>query len=120
MVGGGLAAWLRSGVARSALVLSAFGIAALAAAPAQACFFIQGGTIGFNPGLTPPCPAGFFDNFGAAQAALDAMMGGGGPTTTPPPTATPTAPTTAPGTPATTPVTADNVRQILGPYAGLL
>ena len=116
MTGGvGLETRLRSGVARSALALGAFGFAALAAAPAQACFFISNGMIELNNGLMPPCPSGFFNDFTSAQAALNAMSGGGGPTTTPtpPPTATPTVPTTAaPGTPTT--VTSDNLFQILG------
>lgn len=124
MAGGiGLKTWFRSGAANSALALGAFGVAALTAAPAQACFFISNGTVQFNSGLMPPCPSGFFDNFGAAQTALNAMSGGGGPTTTPSPTVTPTVPTTAPGTtiaPGTpTTVTSDNLFQILGtPLSG--
>lgn len=111
---------LSGGASRWALALGALG--AVASGPAQACFFISGGSVQFNPGLNPPCPSGFFNDSTSAQAALAAMMGGGGPTTTPtpPPSASPSTPTTsAPSTPvasspATTTITSDNVRQIMG------
>jgi hypothetical protein len=115
-VTGSVARKCLDGASRWALALGACGVGALASGPAHACFFISGGAVQFNSMLSPPCPAGFFDNFGAAQAALQAMMGSGGPTTspTPPPSATPTAPTTAATLPGGTTITSDNVQQILG------
>lgn len=108
---GGLRAWLKGGAARGALALAAFGVGALASAPAQACYTIQNGSIVLLDTFFPPCGPGLFDTRELAEAALNAMNMGG-PSTTPVPTATPTAPTTTPGAP--TPVSADNVRQLLG------